>query len=435
MHLGKYNYIIKKRYDSGKQEGDCMMEIIRQEYLDKLLDWKDKNVIKVVTGMRRCGKSTLLEQYANYLISHGVDESRIIRINFEKMEYEELLDYRKLNEYITGQLNQDEMTYIFLDEVQKVTEYEKAVDSLYVADYTDLYITGSNAYMLSGDLATYLSGRYVEISMLPFSFKEYSVMTGMQGEEAFSSYLKTGGLPFITGIIGESEQIDTYLEGIYHTVLIKDIEQRQSRNETDPNKRKVTDIVLLKNIARYLASTSASLISVSNVSGYITSLGRKVSPNTISDYMDALSQAFIFYQVNRFDVDGKELLKGNGKWYIVDLGLRRYILPKSSYDLGCSIENVVYFELRRRGYRVNVGKLDDVEVAFVARKNDEIIYYQVTADMTSADVFKREMRSLQMIRDNYEKVVLTLDRYSLGNYEGIRVVNVVDWLMKENSRC
>lgn len=408
-----------------------MAQIRRKEYLSTLLGWKDKNVIKVVTGMRRCGKSTLLDQYADLLVEQGIDQDNIIQINFEKMEYEELLDYKKLYEYIMTRLSKDKMNYIILDEIQNVEKYEKVVDSLYVIDNTDIYITGSNAYMLSGDLATLLSGRYVEISMLPLSFSEYAELIDKSGEEAFQAYLKTGGLPFVASIKDQSEQIDSYLEGIYNTVIVKDIEQRQSRNEPDPNKRKITDIVLLKNIAKYLASTSSSLISVSKVSGYITSLGRKISSNTVSDYIEALSQSFIFYKVNRFDVDGKELLKGNCKWYIVDLGLRKFILPKSNYDLGCSIENVVYFELIRRGYRVDVGKLGELEVDFVARKEDEIVYYQVTADMTSEDTFKREMKSLNKIKDNYEKIILTLDKFTLGNYEGIKVVHVIDWLLNK----
>ena len=227
----------------------------------------------------------------------------------------------------------------------------------------------------------------------------------------------------------KSEKLNTYLEGIYNTVIVKDIEERQSRKEKDPNKRKVTDIALLKNIAKFLSSVVGSPVSVRSVTDYLISNGRKVSPNTVDDYMEALCESFIFYEAERFDIAGKELLKSNRKLYIVDLGLRNHILPKRKYDLGFGIENIVYFELLRRGYQVNIGKLGDTEVDFVARKNDEIIYYQITADMTAEETFEREMKSLKLIKDNYEKVVLTLDRFTLGNYEGIKVVNVVDWLL------
>ena len=323
------------------------------------------------------------------------------------------------------------MTYIFLDEVQKVEGFQKVVDSLYVKENTDLYITGSNAYLLSGDLATLLTGRYVELSMLPLSFQEYCTITGVQGETAFADYLKYGGLPYVASMEKAEEKISTYLEGIYNTVIVKDIEDRQSRKESDPDKRKVTDITLLKTIARYLASVIGSQVSVKSVADYLTSNGRKVSPNTVDDYMEALSESFIFYPVERFDIVGKQLLKTNQKWYMVDLGLRGHILPRRSYDLGFSLENIVYFELRRRGFQVNIGKIGNGEVDFVAQKNSVITYVQVTADMTAQETFEREMRPLRTIRDNYRKVVLTLDRFTPGNYEGIDVIPAIDWLQGE----
>ena len=380
----------------------------RTEYLQKLLSWKDEQVIKVVTGIRRCGKSTLLKQYQALLRDQGVGEEQILSINFEELEYEPLLEYHALYDYVKAHLCPDKMTYIFLDEVQKVEGFQKVVDSLYVKENTDLYITGSNAYLLSGDLATLLTGRYVELSMLPLSFNEYCTITGVQGEAAFADYLKYGGLPYV-----------------------KDIEDRQSRKESDPDKRKVTDITLLKTIARYLASVIGSQVSVKSVADYLTSNGRKVSPNTVDDYMEALSESFIFYPVERFDIVGKQLLKTNQKWYMVDLGLRGHILPRRSYDLGFSLENIVYFELRRRGFQVNIGKIGNGEVDFVAQKNSVITYVQVTADMTAQETFEREMRPLRTIRDNYRKVVLTLDRFTPGNYEGIDVIPAIDWLQGE----
>lgn len=400
----------------------------RYEYLQQLKEWKEEHVIKVVTGIRRCGKSTLLLQYQQYLKECGVQEQQIISINFEELEYEELQDYKKLYTYLKERLCENKMTYIFLDEIQKVPSFEKVVDSLYVKKNTDIYITGSNAYMLSGDLATLLTGRYVEISILPLSFREYCEESGEDVEQAFPEYLKNGGMPYVAVMERTTEKVETYLEGIYNTVIVKDIEDRQARREQEHSKRKVTDIVLLKTIARFLASTIGSPVSAKSVTNYLTSSGRKVSQNTVNDYMEVLAESFVFYPVERFDIAGKQLLKVNRKWYIVDLGIRNHILPKKNYDLGFSIENIVYFELLRRGYRVNIGKYGDTEVDFVARKQDILTYYQVTADMTAETTFEREMRPLQEIRDNYEKIVLTLDRYTMGNYEGIQVKNVIDWL-------
>lgn len=402
--------------------------IQRKEYIQELLSWKDEQVIKVITGVRRCGKSTLLKQYQAHLMDTGVSAGQIIYINFELLEYEHLLDYKSLYSYITERLCENQMTYIFLDEIQKVDEFEKVVDSIYVKDYTDIYITGSNSHMLSSELATLLSGRYVEISMLPLSFREYKEALQKPADQAFAEYLSTGGLPYVALMDRTPEKIDSYLEGIYNTVIVKDIEERQRRKESDPQKRKINDIALLKTIAQYLASVVGNPVSVNGVSDYLTSSGRKVSPNTVSDYMEALSESFIYYPVERFDVVGKQLLKTNKKWYIVDLGLRNHILPRKNYDLGFSIENIVFFELRRRGYKVNIGKVGTTEVDFVARKQGVITYFQVTADMQNEYTFAREIAPLKNIRDNYEKIILTLDRFTIGNYEGIKVINLIDWL-------
>lgn len=402
--------------------------IQRKEYLQELLSWKDERVIKVITGVRRCGKSTLLKQYQAHLMDTGASAEQIIYINFELLEYEHLLDYKALYAYITERLCEKRMTYIFLDEIQKVDAFEKVVDSIYVKDYTDVYITGSNSHMLSSELATLLSGRYVEVSMLPLSFSEFREILEQPADQAFAEFLRTGGLPYVALMDRTPEKIDAYLEGIYNTVIVKDIEERQRRKEADPTKRKVTDIALLKTIARYLASVVGNPVSVNGVSDYLISSGRKVSPNTVADYMETLSDSYIFYPVDRFDIVGKQLLKTNKKWYIVDLGLRNHILPRKNYDLGFSIENIVFFELRRRGYKVNIGKVGTTEVAFVAQKQGIITYFQVTADMQNEDTFAREMAPLKNIRDNYEKIVLTLDRFTTGNYEGIKVINLIDWL-------
>lgn len=406
--------------------------VIRKEYLSRLLAWKDEQVIKVVTGIRRCGKSTLLKQFQDHLLEEGVSQEQIISINFEDLDYEDLLDYKALYAYIKQRLCPDKMTYIFLDEIQKVDSFQKAVDSLFIKENTDIYITGFNAYLLSGDLATLLTGRYVGISMLPLSFAEYLECSGETGEQALASYMKFGGFPYLSQMENTVEKVDTYLEGTYNTVVVKDIEDRQLRKHPDPNKRKITDITLLKTIARYLASVIGSPVSVKSVSDYLISSGRKVSPNTVDNYMEALQESFIFYPVERFDINGKQLLKVNRKWYIVDLGLRNHILPKKRYDLGFSLENIVFFELLRRGYQVNVGKNGDTEVDFVAQKQGVLHYYQVTADITNEDTFNREIRPLQSIKDNYEKMILTMDRMTPGDYEGIKVVHLLDWLLEKN---
>lgn len=403
----------------------------RKEYLEKLIGWKDDDVIKVVTGIRRCGKSTLLMQYQDYLKSIGIEENQIIAVNFEELEYEELCDYKKLYAYIKDRLVADKITYIFLDEIQKVPSFEKVVDSLYVKPNIDIYITGSNAYMLSGDLATLLTGRYVEISMLPLSFNEYMQLSDKDKESAFADYIKYGGLPFVATMDRTDDKVDTYLEGIYNTVIVKNIEDRQKRQESNSDKRKINDIPMLKTIAKYLSSVIGSPVSLRGITNYLVSSGRKISANTVSNYVDALIESFIFYPAERFDIVGKQLLKANKKYYMVDLGIRNHILPRKYYDLGFSVENIVFFELLRRGCKVTIGKYQENEVDFVAEKRGEFTYIQVTADMVSESTFDREMKPLYAIQDNYEKIVLTLDKLTVGNYDGIKVVNVIDWLLNK----
>ena len=404
--------------------------IQRKEYLDLLKKWKDDQVIKVITGIRRCGKSTLLSMYQDYLRMQGVAEDQIVSINFEELEYEELLDYKVLYNYIKARLHPEKTTYIFLDEIQQVADFQKAVDSLYVKQNVDIYIIGSNAYLLSGELATLLSGRYVEINMLPLSFSEFcELKAGSDKDALLAEYMKNGGLPYIAKLSSEIEKVDMYLEGIYNTIIVKDIEERQKRKERDPNKRKVNDIALLKNISKFLASSVGSPVSMKSIAAYITSSGRSISQATVSDYVDALVEPYIFYPAERYDVLGKQLLKTNQKMYIVDLGIRRHLLPRKRYDLGFTLENVVYLELLRRGYEVNIGKVGATEIDFIARKHDDVYYFQVTASMVEESTFDREMAPLKSIGDNYPKIVITLDRYTLGNYEGIRVVNAIDWLL------
>ncbi len=400
--------------------------IERKEYLKQLLSWKDQSIIKVLTGIRRCGKSTILKLYQEYLLNNGIDPSQIISINFEELEYEDLQDYKKLYQYIKDRLVENKMTYIFLDEIQNVPSYEKVVDSLHVKENIDIYITGSNSYIFSGQLATYLSGRYIEIPILPLSFKEvYNPQTDK--EEAFQKYIKTGGFPYINQIQLQNEQIDMYLEGIYNTVIVKDIEERINRK----NSKSVTDIALLKAISKYLSSVVGSPVSIRSITNYFKSNERKTSPNTISNYIEALCESYLYYPVEVMDISGKEVLKSNKKYYIVDPGIRNYILPKQFYDLGFTIENIVYLELLRRRYNVNIGRSGRTEVDFIAKRNDVYTYIQVTASLVDENTFNREIRPLKQIEDNYEKIILTLDRYTLGNYEGIKVINIVDWLLEE----
>lgn len=403
----------------------------RKEYLERLFTWKDDKVIKVVTGMRRCGKSTLLLQYQDLLKENGVSNKQIIYLNFEELENEHLLNYKALYDYVKELLCENEMNYIFLDEIQNVKEYEKAIDSLYVKDNTDIYITGSNSYLLSGELATLLTGRYIEISMLPLSFKEYCVLAGTSGDTAFSEYMRYGGMPYLASMRKFATKSNEYIEGIYNTVILKDIEERQARKENDPNKRKITDVSLLRTISKYLASVVGNPVSVKSVTDYLCSNVAKISPNTVSSYMDALAEAYIFYPIDRMDVVGKEILKLHKKWYIVDLGIRNHILPKKNYDLGFSLENIIYLELMRRNYKVNIGKTANGEIDFVVQKESVFTYYQVTADMTDERTFEREIRPLRELKDNYEKIILTLDKYTVGNYDGIKVINALDWLTEQ----
>ena len=404
----------------------------RKGYLDLLKKWKDDEVIKVVTGIRRCGKSTLLKMYMEFLKSQGISDDRIIFINFEELEYEHISDYKILYNYIKERLHPAEMTYIFLDEVQLVEDFQKAVDSLQVKENTDIYISGSNAYLLSGELATLLSGRYVEINMLPLSFAEFcELKSGEDKDLLFAEYMKNGGLPYVSKLDNDDEKINMYLEGIYNTIIVKDIEERQKRKESDPNKRKVNDIALLKNISRFLASSVGSPVSVKSITDYVTSTGRKISQNTTDDYVEALVEPYIFYPVERYDVPGKQLLKKNQKMYIVDLGIRRYLLARQRYDLGFSLENIIFLELLRRGYKVNIGKIGTTEVDFVTRKDDRIYYFQVTASMVEETTFEREITPLKNINDNYPKTIITLDRFTLGNYDGIEVINAIDWLLQK----
>lgn len=397
--------------------------IERKTYLDNLMAFKEKKVIKVVTGVRRCGKSTLFELYIDHLKKNGVEDCQIISINLENLDNLDLLDYKSLYNHITSKITKDKMNYIFIDEIQKCTEFEKAVDSLFIKNNCDVYITGSNAYLLSGELATLLSGRYVQIDMLPFSFKEYFEATENSGKskrEIFDNYLKYGSFPYVAYLGNDEKIINQYIEGIYNTILIKDVATRE----------KINDVTVLENILRTVASSVGSPISAKKISDTLISSGRKISPNTVEAYLRALTDSYILYNANRYDIKGRQFLKTLGKYYFVDSGIRNHIVSQSAGDLGHLLENVVYLELIRRKNKVNIGKVAEKEVDFVAKTMNEVEYYQVSASVLDENTLKRELAPLREIKDNYPKFLLTLDEIGAGaNYEGIKQINIIDWLL------
>lgn len=397
--------------------------VTRQEYLDKLIKLKDKRVIKVVTGVRRCGKSTLLQQFREYLRGCGVEEAKIISINFEDIEYDHLLDYKSLYTYVNEQVVPGEMTYVFLDEVQNVQDFQKAVDSLFIKENVDVYITGSNAYMLSGELATLLSGRYIEIQMLPFSFAEYFELVQGDRRDAWNTYFQYGGFPYAAQIEEDDIRRD-YLSGIYNTVLLKDIVAR----------KKVQDVPLLESITKFLFDNIGNIISSKKIADSLTSFGRKTTSVTTENYIKALMDSFILYKAERYDVKGKQHLKSLEKYYLVDVGLRRLILKDKHTDIGHILENIVYLELIRRGYRVHIGKVGNLEIDFVAETDDNRIYYQVAASVLDSNTFAREIAPLKKIADHYPKYIVSMDEVSI-NEDGIRQINVVDFLLQSQKKA
>ena len=351
--------------------------------------------------------------------SIGIEDRRIVSLNFEEIENEPLLDYRKLYEHIKSRLVPDKMTYVFLDEIQLVPDFQKAVDSLYVKENVDLYVTGSNANMLSGELATLLSGRYVEISMLPLSFKEYFTLVGGDKRDAFRSYFRNGGFPYAATLSDDAVLLD-YLSGIYNTVLLKDIVKRKS----------IADVPLLETVARFLFDNVGNIVSSKKISDSLTSYGRKTTPATVDHYIKALCESFVLYRAGRYDIKGKQLLKSLEKYYLVDLGFRRVILGEKQSDVGHTLENIVYLELCRRGYRVSIGKVDDLEVDFIAERGEDRAYYQVSASVLDPDTFRREITPLKKINDHFPKYILTMDEIPSGE-DGIKQVNIIDFLLSE----
>ena len=397
--------------------------ITREFYLNRLIEAKDTEFIKVITGVRRSGKSTLLLMFKEYLLLNGVKEENIIHINFEFSMFDEIKDYRDLYNYIKKYLVKGK-SYILLDEVQNVLKWEKAVNGINLDFDVDIYITGSNAYLLSSELATLLSGRYIEIKMYPLSFKEYLKFNNYDLtniEDKFNEYLKYGGLPAITHIKDKDNLVMTYLNDIYNTIVKKDIIERNG----------IKDIALLENLIRYISSNIGSAISANKISDYLNSnkITTKSNHQTIDNYLKMLENAFIVYKVERSDIKSKSILKTLGKYYLADTGIRNIILGFRNIDEGHLLENVVYLELLRRGYKISIGKTFDYEVDFIAENVNTIKYYQVSRSIKDSKVLERELRSLESIQDNYEKIILTMDKTINKDYNGIKVINIIDFLL------
>lgn len=397
----------------------------RELYMNKLLAYKDTEFIKVITGIRRCGKSSLLKLFMEKILEDKKD-ANVIYMNFESFEFDDIKDYKDMYKNISEKINKKGKNYILLDELQRVEMWEKAVNALMVDFDSDIYITGSNAYLLSSELSTYLSGRYIEIKVLPLSFKEYVNFTSLEDkktlEDKFIEYVKFGGMPGIITIKNEENLYENAIKGIYNTVFMKDVIE----------KNKVVDANLLEKILKFLMSNVGSLISAKKIADFLTSQGNKITHNTVLNYMKMLENAYIIYKVPRYDIKGKEILKTLEKYYIVDTGVRNIMLGFRNSDFGHVIENIVYFELIRRGYDVAIGKNDTSEIDFVVTNSNDKKYYQVTYTMLDEDVKKREIMPLKNIKDNYEKIVLTMDRlYSNTTEDGIKIKYLIDFLLEE----
>ena len=395
--------------------------IERREYLEQLIRWKDKQVIKVITGVRRSGKSTLMKLYQDFLRAQGVAAEQIIAINFEDYDYADLLEPKKLYSYIKERLLPGRMMYIFFDEIQNVADFPRVVDSLYIKEGVDIYLTGSNAYMLSSDLATLLSGRYVEIKMLPLSFQEYVEATGGARELArtYRSYVESSSFPYALALKEERGMLKEYLSGIYNTIVVKDVTQRN----------KFTDTMMLESVLRFVYDNIGNILSTKKIADTMTSDGRKIDSKAVEKYLTALMECYVLYQCKRYDIKGKQYLKTLDKYYAVDMGLRQMLLGSKAMDAGHILENVVYLELLRRGYDVYIGKVGDLEVDFVAIDGEGMTYYQVSATVRDEVTLSRELASLKSIKDHYPKILLTLDEDPAMDYDGIRKVNALDWLL------
>ncbi len=398
--------------------------IERTEYLEWLKRWKEQQIIKVVSGVRRSGKSTLFEIYKDWLKNNGVENEQLIGINFEDIDFEHLTEYHSLYNYIKERLIPDKMNYIFLDEIQHVQQFEKAVDSLFLKENCDVYITGSNAYFMSGELATFLTGRYVELKMLPLSFKEFCAeLKGSQAlsnSQKFNLYLKRSSFPYLTKYQNADREVDNYLRDIYNSVLLKDIVARL----------KVADVTTFENVTKFLLHNIGNVVSVSKIANTLKSQGKGADQKTVDKYLRGLTDSLLLYEAQRYNLKGKMFLSTNSKYYAVDISLRNMLVKGSESDIGHILENIVYLELKRRGFNVYVGHLDDGEIDFVAVKDNDTVYYQVSATALEENTLKRELAPLRKVQDNYPKYLLTLDEiFGSADYDGIKKINVLDWLL------
>ena len=397
--------------------------IQRQEYLNSLLSFRDKQLIKVVTGIRRCGKSTLLEQFRDFLLADGISDTQIVAINLEEGEHDALETYRQLFDFIMERFLPYKKMYVFIDEVQRIADFQKAVDSLYVKKNCDIYITGSNAHLLSGELATLLSGRYVEVKMLPLSFKEFVSSTRKDAnlERLYADYIQNSAFPYALEIASNKDK-RLYLQSIFDTVVLKDIIARG----------KFPDIAMLKSVVRFMFDNIGNLCSTKKIADTMTSAGRKISVHTVENYLTALTDAFILYQIGRYDVKGKQYLKTGEKYYIADIGLRYALLGPKKADMGHILENVVFLELYRRGYDIYIGKVGNLEIDFIAVTETGEKYFQVayTVIDTNGATLRRELAPLEAVSDHYPKYLLTMDSTPTTAHNGIMQINVLDWLLE-----
>lgn len=399
-----------------------MKRIERASYLNKLIAFKDKNLIKVITGIRRCGKSTIMEIYRDWLKEQGVSIDQIVYLNFEDYDNFELRNPKNLYAYIKPLLIEDKMNYLFFDEIQHVQDFPDIINSLNLKPNVDIYITGSNAYMLSSEIATLLSGRYIEIAMQPLSFKEYVDGTCEYDnlQKAYNDYITRSSFPYTLELNTNSEVSD-YLTGLYNTIVVKDIMSR----------KRLPDVMMLESVIRFTADNIGNILSTKRIADIMTADGRKIDQKTLERYLNSLCETFFVYEAKRYNIKGKQLLKTLGKYYLVDIGLRRMLLGSRSFDAGRILENVVYLELLHRQKKVYVGKNDNLEVDFVAIDENNITYYQVAATVRDESTLKRELASLQQINDQYPKYILTLDDDPVADYDGIKRINALKWMMGE----
>ena len=394
--------------------------IERTEYLEKLKKWKDKDLIKVVTGIRRCGKSTLFELFIEYLKTIGIEENHIISINLENPD-NDFENYKDFYKFVKQQIKDEKQYYIFLDEVQNVPEFQKAVDGLYILKNVDVYITGSNAYVLSGELATLLTGRYIEIKMYPLSFKEYIEYYQKDADEKiYLNYINRSSFPYALKLENETE-IDDYLDALYNTIILKDVAQR----------RKIADTSMLKTVTKFMFNNIGNCLSIKKIADTLTSDGRPISVHTVENYLDALVESYVFNKVPRFDVKGKQYLQSGEKYYATDVTMRYALLGRRNVDAGHMLENIVYLELIRRGYKVYIGRTGEKEVNFVAENKEGFTYFQVAYTTREQSTLERELTPLQEINDHYPKYILTMDIDPIADFDGIKKINVLDWLVNK----